>query len=49
VCVACGHREPHRAGVPCRDAHCPKCGKAMLREGSPHHRAALEHQRDKAK
>jgi len=48
VCVACGHREPHRAGVPCRDARCPKCGKAMLREGSPHHLAALERRGNKA-
>jgi hypothetical protein len=41
VCVACGHREPHRAGVPCREGRCPTCGKAMLREGSAHHRAFL--------
>jgi ribosomal protein L40E len=49
VCVECGHREPHRAGVPRRDERCPKCGKGMLRESSPHHRAALERQREKAK
>jgi hypothetical protein len=41
VCVACGHREPHRAGVPCREERCPACGKAMLREGSAHHQAFL--------
>jgi hypothetical protein len=41
VCVACGHRQPHNAGVPCREERCPKCGKAMLREGSAHHQAFL--------
>ncbi len=41
VCVACGTRVPHRQGVPCREERCPSCGKAMLREGSPHHRDVL--------
>jgi hypothetical protein len=41
VCVACGHREEHVSGVPCRETRCPKCGKVMLREGSPHHTQAL--------
>ena len=41
VCVACGHRQPHRPGVPCREEKCPSCGRVMLREGSPHHRQAL--------
>jgi hypothetical protein len=41
VCIVCGHREPHRAGVPCREERCPKCGKAMLREGSAHHQGFL--------
>jgi len=42
ICVSCGHREPHRPGSPCRTARCPRCGKAMLREGSAHHAALLE-------
>ena len=42
VCMPCGTRIPHRAGVPCRDEHCPGCGAAMLREGSEHHRLAVE-------
>jgi hypothetical protein len=37
ICVACGHREAHRPGAPCRRQRCPRCGKAMLREGSAHH------------
>lgn len=37
ICVACGKRLPHRPGIPCREERCPDCGKAMLREGSPHH------------
>jgi predicted Fe-Mo cluster-binding NifX family protein len=32
VCPACGHIEPHEAGVPCMGKQCPKCGKAMVRE-----------------
>lgn len=41
VCVACGARVSHRPGVPCREERCPTCGRAMLREGSPHHQEAL--------
>ena len=41
ICLKCGRREPHQAGVPCRQTRCPVCGVAMLREGSEHHRAAL--------
>jgi NAD-dependent SIR2 family protein deacetylase len=40
VCVQCGVRVPHRRGVPCLDERCPKCGRALLREGSEHHRRA---------
>lgn len=32
VCPACGHREPHRRGVPCFEAKCPQCGGTMTRE-----------------
>ncbi len=42
VCLKCGHQTAHRPGVPCREERCPKCGTAMLREGSPHHVQALE-------
>lgn len=42
VCLHCGARIPHRAGIPCRTESCPKCGTAMLREGSEHQRLALE-------
>ncbi len=38
----CGTRIPHREGIPCRTERCPECGAAMLREGSEHHRLALE-------
>jgi len=41
ICLACGHQEPHRPGIPCREQRCPKCGKAMVREGSDHHQAFL--------
>jgi hypothetical protein len=45
VCLKCGHREPHRSGVPCMSVRCPDCGAAMLREGSPHHQEALARRR----
>jgi predicted Fe-Mo cluster-binding NifX family protein len=32
VCPGCGHEEPHKAGVPCQQKQCPKCGAAMVRE-----------------
>lgn len=48
ICVACGTRVPHRQGVPCQEERCPKCGKAMLREGSPHHQKAAPKKRGSA-
>ncbi len=32
VCPECGHREPHRRGVPCIQRQCPQCGTALTRE-----------------
>jgi hypothetical protein len=32
ICLACGHKEPHRQGVPCFEEKCPKCGAVMTRE-----------------
>jgi len=32
VCPNCGYREPHKAGVPCYQQICPKCGGRMIRE-----------------
>lgn len=31
VCPACGERIAHRAGVPCIQVNCPKCGAKMTR------------------
>ncbi len=31
VCPNCGHRVPHRRGVPCAQETCPKCGTRMTR------------------
>lgn len=42
VCVSCGYRRPHEAGVPCMEENCPHCGKVLMREGSEHHKAAVE-------
>ena len=32
ICPACGHKEPHRQGVPCFEEKCPQCGVIMTRE-----------------
>jgi len=32
LCPKCGNREPHKAGVPCPNQACPKCGAKMMRE-----------------
>lgn len=29
VCPNCGHREPHKLGVPCYSCRCPKCDTPM--------------------
>jgi hypothetical protein len=42
VCPKCGTTVAHRPGAPCIEERCPQCGTAMVREGSPHHRAAVE-------
>lgn len=42
VCPKCGHRQEHRAGVPCREERCPHCGTTLLREGSAHHEQIKE-------
>ncbi len=33
-----GEKIPHKAGIPCREEKCPKCGTKMVREGSYHHK-----------
>ncbi len=32
LCPNCKLSVPHRAGVPCYDVKCPKCGTKMVRE-----------------
>ncbi len=32
VCPKCGERIPHRAGRPCYEISCPKCGTKMVKE-----------------
>jgi hypothetical protein len=48
ICLGCGARVCHRAGVRCIEERCPHCGKAMVREGSVPHMAYLA-KREKAK
>lgn len=48
ICLGCGTKVAHEQGVPCMQERCPKCGKAMVREGSAHHLAALEAKMRKA-
>ena len=44
LCLGCGFTAHHSPGVRCREVRCPKCGKAMVREGSEHHRLYLSKQ-----
>ena len=32
VCPDCGKKVPHKAGQPCYEVVCPKCGAQMIRE-----------------
>ena len=32
ICPNCGHKVKHRAGQPCYDVKCPKCGTQMMRD-----------------
>jgi len=41
ICVECGSKVSHQAGVPCRSVKCPECNNNMMRENSPHHLAYL--------
>lgn len=31
VCPRCGHREPHKKGIPCLNTQCPICFSMMIR------------------
>jgi hypothetical protein len=48
ICLHCGTRKRHEAGVRCVEARCPNCGKALVREGSGHHLTYLK-RRESAK
>jgi len=47
VCPKCGGKIPHRAGIPCREEKCPKCGTKMVREDSYHHQLIEEKKKKK--
>lgn len=49
LCPKCGFRQPHQPGVPCIKERCPKCGSALVREGSEHHRQIVENKSKKEK
>jgi len=38
LCPACGVREAHQPGTPCRRLSCPECGTKLVREGGERHR-----------
>ncbi len=31
-CPTCGHKEPHKRGIPCTSINCPKCGTPLKGE-----------------
>jgi len=37
ICIKCGYKKPHQAGIPCQEEKCPKCGIKLFRENSLHH------------
>ena len=41
VCLKCGYSKEHEQGKPCIEEKCPKCGKALMREGSEHYKMAV--------
>jgi len=47
VCIHCNTRIPHLKGKPCRENHCPSCGRPMLREGEYHHQLYLKKKKQK--
>ncbi len=44
ICPGCNYKQLHKRGVPCMEEHCPKCGKAMMREHSYHHQQLIKKQ-----
>lgn len=42
ICPKCNEKVQHKAGMPCKEARCPKCGARMMREGSSCHEKLLE-------
>jgi hypothetical protein len=47
-CPKCKEKIPHKAGTPCREEKCHKCGAKMVREGSYHHQL-FEEKRERKK
>ena len=41
VCLKCGNTVPKKAGRPCLDERCSKCGIALVREGGAHYQRAI--------
>lgn len=33
LCPSCGTKAPHKAGIPCLEIKCPRCGSMMTRAG----------------
>ncbi len=41
ICPKCNEKVPHKAGMPCKEERCRKCGSRMMREGSSCHEKLL--------
>jgi len=42
VCVKCGYSSPKKAGIPCMEEKCPKCGNVLLRQDGAHYNKATK-------
>lgn len=45
VCTKCGYQVAKKAGMPCIEQRCPKCGTALFREGGVHYTKTINKQK----
>lgn len=45
ICLKCGYAVSKRAGLPCLEEKCPRCGSALVREGGAHHQQSVKNKK----